>query len=106
MSFELRINDEAFEVERVDDLREGLARVWQTQFSEVWLIPTEEWPTLAMLVNGDAAWLMFLRYEGDSGFSTRNPKYAGPATSMLEFYLSSGSATSILQPLTSAGKKQ
>jgi hypothetical protein len=41
-------------------------------------------------MNGEAAWLMFLRFEGDAGFSTRNPNYSGPHGGVIEYYLSNG----------------
>jgi alpha-D-ribose 1-methylphosphonate 5-triphosphate synthase subunit PhnI len=43
---------------------------------------------LVALINGDLGWLMYLRYNGDVGFSTRNPDYAGPEDAVLEYYLS------------------
>lgn len=33
---------------------------------------------------------MYLRHEGDSGFSTQNPDYAGPKDAVMEFCLSNG----------------
>jgi hypothetical protein len=33
---------------------------------------------------------MYLRYEGDAGFSTRNPLYAGPEKAVIEYHLSNG----------------
>jgi hypothetical protein len=41
--------------------------------------PDPEGPILCALINGELGWLMYLREEGDSGFSSRNPNYDGPA---------------------------
>jgi hypothetical protein len=42
------------------------------------------WPAICALINADAAWLMYLRFEGDAGFSTRNPNYSGPINAAIE----------------------
>ena len=87
---ELKINKVLYEVNDSDELRVRLAQIRRIQFSEVWLQHTAGWPAIAALINGDAAWLMLVRYEGDPGFSTRNPQYAGPKKAVIEYYLSSG----------------
>jgi len=90
MPIEVSINDEGFETDSLDELRTHLARLQENQFSEVWLTPSDGWPTLTALVNGSAAWLMYMRYEGDAGFSTRNPNYVGPEAAMVEYQLCNG----------------
>ncbi len=87
---ELDINNVLHEVTNVDKLRARLAQLTQTQFSEVWIHHTAGWPAVCALINGEAAWLMYMRYEGDAGFSTRNPQYTGPHKAMIEYYLSHG----------------
>jgi hypothetical protein len=87
---ELIINKVEYEVTGLDELRERLAQVRVTQFSEVWINHNDGWPAICALVNGEAAWLMYLRYEGDAGFSTRNPQYAGPEKAVIEYHLSNG----------------
>jgi hypothetical protein len=42
------------------------------------------------IINGEAAWLMYVRHEGDAGFSTRNRQYAGPEKAVIEYCLSNG----------------
>jgi len=42
------------------------------QFKEIWLNGMNG-ESLCALINGSRGWLMFLRYEGDAGFSSRNP---------------------------------
>jgi Immunity protein Imm1 len=87
---ELIINKVRHEVADLDELRPRLAQVRRTQFSEVWINHSGGWPALCALINGEAAWLMFMRYEGDAGFSTRNPLYAGPEKAFIEYHLSNG----------------
>ena len=90
MAFELNSNGEIIEIDNIEELRSALAKALTTQFAELWLTPPNSWPTLCALINNDAAWLMYMRYEGDPGCSTRNPNYAGPDKAVLEFYLSNG----------------
>jgi Immunity protein Imm1 len=87
---ELRINKVLYEVSDLDELRLRLAQARRTQFLEVWLEHAAGWPVICALINGEAAWLMYLRYEGDAGFSTRNPQYTGPKKGVIEYYLSNG----------------
>ncbi|HKV62481.1 MAG TPA: Imm1 family immunity protein [Candidatus Acidoferrum sp.] len=87
---ELKINRVQYEVSDLDELRVRLAQIRRTQFSEVWLQHTDGWPAIAALINAEAAWLMYLRHEGDAGFSTRNPQYSGLAKTKTEYYLSNG----------------
>jgi Immunity protein Imm1 len=87
---ELRINKVLYEVSDLDELRLRLAQARRTQFSEVWLEHAAGWPVICALINGEAAWLMYLRCEGDAGFSTRNPQYTGAHKAMIEYCLSNG----------------
>jgi hypothetical protein len=87
---ELKINKVLYEVTDPDELRVRLAQIARTQFSEVWLQHTAGWPAMGALINGQAAWLTYARYEGDAGFSTRNPKYEGLEKAVIEYYLSNG----------------
>ena len=87
---ELKINKVQYEVTDLDELRVRLARIRRTQFSEVWLQHTAGWPAIAALINGEAAWLMYVRHEGDAGLSTRNPLYTGPGKAVIEYFLSNG----------------
>jgi hypothetical protein len=59
------------------------------EYREVW----ENKPdgrALCALIHGDVGWLMYLREPGDSGFSSRNPAYAGPAHAVIDYMLSNG----------------
>jgi immunity protein Imm1 of predicted polymorphic toxin system len=87
---ELKINKVLYEVTDPDELRVRLAPISRAQFSEVWLQHMAGWPAMGALINNQAAWLSYVRYEGDAGFSTRDPKYAGPAKAAIEYYLSNG----------------
>jgi hypothetical protein len=58
-------------------------------FDEVWLhSPSGE--ALCALISGARGWLMYLREEGDSGFSSRNPAYEGDPEATIEYILSNG----------------
>jgi len=93
---ELNLNGESYEVASVGGLRYHLPKISDTRFAEVWLYSDSSWPAICALVNGGAAWLMFLRREGDSGFSTRNPNFAGPKTLLLN--ISSRTASGMNTP--------
>ena len=87
---ELKINKVQYEVSDLDELQLRFVQVRRTQFSEVWLQHNDGWPAIAALINGDSAWLMFIRHEGDARFSTRNPQYSGLPKAMIEYCLSNG----------------
>jgi hypothetical protein len=87
---ELKINKVMYEVTELTELQVHLGHIGRTPFSEIWLQHTEGWPAISALINGDAAWLMYVRSEGDAGFSTRNPNYAGPPKAVIEYYLANG----------------
>ena len=57
------------------------------QFKENWIQGDEDQSSCA-LVNNDLGWLMYLRHEGDSGLSTRNPSIK--SEEQIEFSLNSG----------------
>ncbi|HEY6968010.1 MAG TPA: Imm1 family immunity protein [Candidatus Angelobacter sp.] len=87
---ELKINKVLYEVSEPGELHLCLAQVRRSQFSEVWMQQPDSWPSICALINGEAAWLMFLRFEGDAGFSTRNPDYSGPPKAVIEYHLANG----------------
>src|SRR4051794_32258296 len=68
-------------------MREG-ERV-ESPFKEIW-VESPDGQSLCALINGDLGWLMYLREEGDSGFSSRNPDYDGPPEALIEYRLSNG----------------
>ncbi len=87
----LTINDWDIAIASVADAQPGWDMVRQQQFSEVWLEAEEHGPSLAMLVNGARAWLMYLRdRDGDPGFGSRNPSYSGPSDALMAFRLGNG----------------
>src|SRR5205823_1847555 len=61
----------------------------ESPYEEVWL-RSPNGQSLCALVNGDRGWLMFLREDGDSGFSSRNPDYNGPPDAQIEYELNNG----------------
>jgi Immunity protein Imm1 len=58
-------------------------------FDEIW-VNLPDGQALCALINGDKGWLMYLRKEGDAGFSSRNPDYDGPPDAEIEYELSNG----------------
>jgi hypothetical protein len=59
------------------------------QFLELWA-PTKGGAALCALLNGDLGWLMYLRENGDPGFSSRNSDYTGPADAVIQYRLDNG----------------
>jgi hypothetical protein len=70
-------------------LSDQLAGLGAVRFAEIW-VDHDPFPSLCALVHDANAWLMYIRYDGDAGFSSRNPAYAGDPHAKLEFYLSNG----------------
>ena len=61
----------------------------ESPYREVW-VETPDGKSMCALINGDYGWLMYLRENGDAGFSSRNPEYDGPANATIEYQLSNG----------------
>ena len=57
------------------------------QYKEIWLKGTNE-QSICALINGNVGWLMYLRFEGDTGYSSRNPSETSEEN--IEFFLSNG----------------
>ena len=73
----------------VDEVRAALATLPADGCLEIW-IDHNPYPSLCALVNGERGWLMCLRYDGDAGFSSRNPRYAGSPDARIEYRLANG----------------
>jgi len=58
-------------------------------FAEIW-VHIGDFPALMALVNDRQGWLMYLRYDGDAGFSSRNPGYRGDPEATISYLLSNG----------------
>ncbi len=71
-------------------LRECFEQMRQQQFSELWLDAGDNGPSLAMLVNGTNAWLMYLQNPEDVGCHSLNSSYHGPAELQMKFELNNG----------------
>lgn len=57
------------------------------QYKEIWLVgPNEQ--SICALINGNCGWLMYLRFEGDAGYSSRNPSEISGDN--IEYILSNG----------------
>lgn len=71
------------------ELHDLLLNVGGSHYTEIW-VDHGDFPAICSLINGDRGWLMYLRYDGDAGFSTRNPEYAGPVESTVDYLLGNG----------------
>ena len=83
------VNDRESPVASIADVRRTLIGQTTERFREIWLTIADG-PSLCALMNGNVGWLMYLRENGDAGFSSRNPRYEGSPSAMLEYYLSNG----------------
>jgi hypothetical protein len=83
---ELTINGHNAAFATVPELQCLLAPYAGEAFREIW-INAADGPALAALFNGTNGFLMYLRENGDAGFTSRNPSYAGELGMMIEFRL-------------------
>ena len=60
-------NDQPESIASIEEFSVALDRFDRTLKFELWL-SAERGPSVCMLRNGEHAWLMYLRFEGDSGF--------------------------------------
>ena len=58
-------------------------------YREVW-IEAPDGQSMCALINDQWGWLMYLREEGDAGFSSRNPVYAGAPEATIGYRLDNG----------------
>src|SRR5512138_3770171 len=72
-----------------EELRAFIKTARQQEFAEIW-VELDGFPSLCALVHGQSAWMMYLRHDGDEGFSSRNAAYSGPRGLMMEFMLANG----------------
>ena len=77
-------------VRKVNELDELLKHM-RTPFLEVWA-ELEDEQSICALVNNEKnlGWLMYLRTPDDAGFSSRNPDYVGPPSTVIQYRLENG----------------
>lgn len=85
----LTLNQAEYPISSTEELWHTLSTIEGCQFCEVWLSLEDE-ASICALVNGQRALLMFLRDEGDPGFSSRNLDAVADDHRLVEFYLSNG----------------
>jgi len=66
----ITFNGEDQAIASIEELGFALDRFDAESSFEMW-IATDDGPSMTMLRNGDHAWPMYLRFNGDSGFVTR-----------------------------------
>jgi hypothetical protein len=76
------------DIRTVEELRERL-RSPRPQFLELWAAAPPA-QSLCALISGDVGWLMFLRENGDAGFSTSNPRDCGSPDALIDYQLDNG----------------
>ena len=89
LKLRLSVNCYDTQVATVADLGHELMPFASEQFREIWL-EVEQGPALCALLNGDLGWLMYLREDGDAGFSSRNPTFDGSKSNVIKYRLSNG----------------
>jgi hypothetical protein len=81
------INDQEIKVESRAALVAIIDKFLKDDYSEVWIKGHEE-SSLCAMINPNNAFLMYLRYEGDTGFRSNNK--SGHDNNTIEFRLSNG----------------
>ena len=76
------------EVQTIDQLREYLG-ARSKRFLELW-VHKADGQALCALINDQRGWLMYLREDGDAGFSSRDPEGRDSANAMIEYVLDNG----------------
>lgn len=82
------INGETLAAATEREGEDALTRCMAVRNLDLWV--EREGSALAVLANGERAWVMFLRHAGDPGFSSRDPAYAGPEDVIMAFRLANG----------------
>jgi len=87
--FRFSLNGTQDDVADLNSLRQLLDAARGEGLAEVVLWHQDD-RSLFVLTNRDLAWLMYLRFNGDAGFSSRNPNYAGDSKATIRYRLSNG----------------
>src|SRR5579871_905681 len=87
--FRTTISNGADRTRRLQELHDFLQKMGDAEIAEIW-VDYGNYPALYCLLNGQRGWLMYLRHDGDGGFSSRNTTYSGSEKDTLEYYLSNG----------------
>jgi hypothetical protein len=82
LTLKLAINGHKAAFATVTELRRLLAPYAGEAFREVW-VEAANGPALTVLFNGTNGFLMYLRENGDAGFTSRNPSYEGELNAKL-----------------------
>jgi|SRR6266700_2936453 len=61
----------------------------RSKCQEVW-VNRKDGQAMCALINGELGWLMYLRHEGDAGFSSRNSTYQGSPDVVRGYFLANG----------------
>ena len=72
----------------IEDLHRQLADP-RRKYLDLWAHAAPD-QSLVALISGTVGWLMFLRENGDAGFSSRNPSFSGDPDALVDYYLDNG----------------
>lgn len=85
----LGVNGHEYVIQNAEELEWQFERIQGTQFAEIWLQhETGQW--LGVLINRNRAMLIYGRFEGDPGFSSRSSPEENESEELVEFILSNG----------------
>jgi hypothetical protein len=85
----LGVNGAEYTISTQTELQQHLAALSNQGYFELWLtLPTDI--CISALINNDRALVIFGRYDGDAGLSSRNPDNADDNGKQIDFYLSNG----------------
>ena len=85
----ITINGEQHTASGTEEKERLFASFAQTNDLEIW-VSDENGSSLCALLNRRCGWLMYLRFEGDAGFSSRNPSMEEAEEPKEAFRLSNG----------------
>src|SRR5262245_3170779 len=85
----LSVNGAQYTISPHTELQQHLAALPNRGYLELWLtLPADT--CISALINDDRALVIFGRYDGDPGLSSRNRDFADDDGQQLDFYLSNG----------------
>src|SRR5262249_49501827 len=89
MTSAVTLNDVPKPTSDIEDLRKLLIGLVREESNQV-VLEREGGEALIAQVLGGQAWMMYLMYGGDPGFTTRNPSYVDSPEDTVEFTLPNG----------------
>jgi hypothetical protein len=85
----LGVNGHHYAIQNAEELERHFERVQGAHYAEIWL-QRDSGQSLGVLINRNRAVLVYGRFEGDPGFSSRTSLEESEAEERVEFILSNG----------------